>query len=500
MSKKKHQHKAILSDIAKLYRYLNSKTARLASSRFLTYFLLVFFVLQSGWVAFNYTFSPIDEEFHFGIIQVYTDHNWPVIYDQPHSYDTYRDFSGEGSKLFHFLLSYPMRVFELISSDPILHVRILRLINIFFATLGLYLFTRVFSRLKVSRSVNNIMLAIVTTAPVTVWTASAINYENLLILLTALFLYVTVSAVRSVEFSFYDFAKVLMVGALASLVKFTFIPIFLLGTLWLVISKHNTPVDKKFFKPAVEGKHKKWLLTLGVFAALVVTLFMFTQTYGVNTVQYGTPRPDCRATLGLERCLSNGVIQFNEDQLASKHERDPMSIGEYFFNWVSNMFFMSSSITKPPMPVYYTFFVALNILLILLSLVYVRGSRISTELKIITVIALLFLCVVFANNLSLYYEYHAMRALTWRYILIIWPILLVFMLQVIHNSKISKWSPSFILAVVAIFAYTQGGGAMSHLMLLDEGWYWEGGVLKGVGLQLQDLFDPYIAQPQAEWE
>lgn len=495
----------VFGHVLKLLRSSNNITTRLFNSSKFTTIIIFLFVIQAAWVAISYNFSPIDEEFHFGIIKTYTDHLWPVIYNQPLSYDAFRDFAGEGSKLFHFILSFPLRLIELMTPDVILQVKILRLFNIAFVAAGLWLYARLFDVLNVNRALINITYIILTSLPITLWVAGSINYDNFLFLLTALFLFVAVKLYRTKEIKYPHLVALIGIGMAASLVKFTFLPIFILGTLWVVLSKRKTLVNRNFFIQRVDDRNRKEYLhsirdLVVATAFLIPLLFLFSQTYIVNFINYGTPRPECQKTLGVERCLANSVIRTNEGQLATKHERPRDSPGAYFFVWINKMFYSTSNLwgyshQSQPMPIYFTSLVIVILSILFAGIYFMRGADMATEMKVLLFIGITFLAIVFVNNFLLYDKYYVVRAVTFRYIIIVVPIILIPMLFVSQRFYKKYKILATPLAIVGLFILSQGGGVVSHVLSTDDSWHWEGSRTIEVKDYMKEKISPFVKEP-----
>lgn len=475
------------------------------SSSWFTFAVIGLFVLQAAWIALSFRYSLIyDEGFHFGIINVYTDHLWPVIYNQPESYDIYRDFAGEGSKLFHFLMSFPQRIFEAFGLSQVTQVILHRLLNVAMVALGLYFFAKLFDKLKIKRLYTNVALLIFTLLPMSIFVAATINYDNALFLLTPLFITSFIIVIRARHFDIRKILSFLTIGLVASLVKFTFLPIFAifsLMTVIMLIRRYKKTIGVQFRRSLGQLNSAKTVMLTIIFT---VTSFLFIQTYVVNVVQYGTPRPTCQQTLGTERCLANAIIERNERLINSEDTRNVENRAMFSLTW-TKAFLHSSFMTgantdegkrelgfAPPLfqSIFWLFTVA-GVLILVYSW---RSMRFSTEIKLITAVFISYTALIFIQGMSLYYFYSAPVAIQSRYLLIFVPfiIVLIVMASVFVTKKVRFARLPLLFIVLLLF--TQGGGLTTHLLASDESWYWDNGLVEDVNETAKDVIAPLVKE------
>ena len=459
---------------------------RWIGSRKLSYILIGLFILQATFIALLTTYIVFDERFHFGIIEIYTNHWWPVVYNQPTSYDAYRDFAGEGSKLYHFLMSFPLRGIELFTQDQILQLKLLRLTSVGFVAAGLYWFYKLFEMIKIKRAYSNLAMFIFIMIPVVPWVSGAVNYDNFVFMLTPMYFYMMIKIIRSSSIALSDLLIFTTIGLTASLAKFTFIPIFGLAcvvVLYYLATKKTSLPKLAVAKEQLLNSKAKSIVTIAILAVLLV---LFAQTYAFNTIKYGTPRPECQKTLGVERCLKNSVIKANESQKESKDQRPASGLVNYTLDWMEIILTTSSYsaaqpvgvstvTTKQPIPgVYIVQFIVSIIILVLL----IRGiSSKNPEAVIIGAIALLYILFILLTGYTLYEKYHSFRATQARYLL---PQILLSLtiglaqIETLFTTKVQK-RIVVIVSTVLIVAYSQGGGVWTYILNSEPNWYWDRG-------------------------
>ncbi len=120
----------------------------LGSRRFL-WLVVGFFIFEACWIAFSAVYpQAFDEDFHFGLIQVYSHHWLPFLASQPAHANAYGAVARDPSYLYHYLMSFPYRLIALVVHGQVGQVIALRLINIALFASGLLLFRRVLLRTR----------------------------------------------------------------------------------------------------------------------------------------------------------------------------------------------------------------------------------------------------------------------------------------------------------------------------------------------------------------
>lgn len=482
----------------------NSILWRVFNSRRFTLLIILLFVIQALWIALSFTYPMIyDERFHFDIIQIYTNHHWPIIYNQPESYDVARDFSGEGSKLFHFLSSYIQRLLSITSLALPHQIIIHRLINISIVALGMYYFSILFDRLKINRGITNTALLILILLPVFTFMAATINYDNLLFLIVPLYFMSYLSLVdKSSHPTYQKILGFLTLGIIGSLVKFTFLAIFAALSLVLIIK-----VLKRYkITEIIKGKSfwdGKFLTKLSLSLVFILISALFIQTYVVNLVKYQTPRPTCQQTLSKERCMDNSIIQRNEKLLSIRNKAETVTLQDYTYKWLdfynrglyrtgANTVNAGGRVTR------YTPLITRNILFFIsiasvAVLIYAwKGMRLHKELKAISAVGLLYLVLMYMQNVQLYYKYADYVALNTKYLIIFLPVLLVLIVMAYRSITISHTYLRLPILIIVLGILLQGGGVLTHITKSSNNWYWKNETVIETNEKLRRSLDPII--------
>lgn len=495
--------------MTKIYRNLRVRLRKLSlviftllSGKKFFMFTLILFSAQTVWVACSLAYPlPYDEAYHFGITNAYTTQLDPIIENQSKDLDRYRDLGNETSFLYHYLLSFPLRIAQQVFDSPAASVIILRFINISFVIAGLVVFKKLFEEVGMKRLHVNLAIFLLTMIPVFVYLASTINYDNLLFLTASLFMLYALRYLRSAKSDWHNLSLTLIFGLFASLVKFTFLPIFAVVTIaWFVyilgggdLRKFTLSLQKSFKLQSVQ-------FNASVLSFILILLALFSSIYLKNLVVYGTPQPSCLRTLGHERCVANSIIQRSDYVSSTRDERKPVLLADYINIWISTMLSDQSlviykSYRPESLPIIYTALyigAAISIGAILITLREFKWK--SKEMVFLLLIVSTVFASVFIKNLAGYYTNFIPLAIQPRYVFMALPIIII--LGVRGVSKILEGKPilaSFLLVIV-VFALTQGGGALSYVMRSEDSWYWGNDKVISVNHTLKEVLRPVIRE------
>ena len=458
--------------------------AFLDSNLFL-WLVIALFALQALWVAFSFRYPlPYDEDFHFGLIKIYSHRLSPIITNQPTGYDFYRDLFHEGSYLYHYIMSFPYRLIVLFTNVQAKQVLALRVLNIALFGSGLLLFSRLFRKLGVKQYVINVALLLLVLLPMTSLVAATINYDNMLFPLTAIFLGYCVQVILAKEIDWKAYAGVVISGCAASLVQVEFLPVFAIAVVYLTIVSWRR-YGKKFFSKFTTAIKKSHWLTVSIAATLFVIFFsLFAQVYVTDTIRYGTPNPDCGVTMQKSRCMKSPVYSSYQTLLASKDQRSMVSAPHYAHIWLEAMVAFATwsmavntsgkPIQSGPLPlVRLMVFAGLlgGIAILLYAWRYMPKSDASYFLM---TIAAGLTAAVFIQNIAVYHKYHVAATIQARYLLPVLPILMVYIaLAVNFVLRRLYWLKLASLTFVTVAFLQAGGGVSTHILLSQDNWYWQ---------------------------
>ncbi|MEX0934381.1 MAG: hypothetical protein WDZ42_01120, partial [Candidatus Saccharimonadales bacterium] len=271
-----------------------------------TFFWIVIglFLFQALWLVFSAIYPmAFDEAYHFGVIQIYANQWLPFIAEHPESADAFAAMHRYPSYLFHYLLSFPYRLFALFSDNQVAQIIFLRLINVGLLAYTLVLLRKLFIRSGVSSALTHVGLLFFTLIPIVPLLAAHINYDNLLILLVVWMLVLSVDIVKSLQEQVVDTKKLLVLSVVAiftSVVKYAILPILvaiaafiIIYSLWIFrghISKLLT---------ALGGGWKQISSNLKIILPLLLLLStgLVFERYGLNLINHGDITPACDEVL-----------------------------------------------------------------------------------------------------------------------------------------------------------------------------------------------------------
>ena len=310
---------------------LNRLKDVVGSKRFF-YFAVAIFGLQAGWIAVASKFPmAYDETYHLGIIQQYSRKWLPFFAHQPAHASGLGPLTVDPSYLYHYLMSFPYRVFHVITPSLQANVIFLRLIDVVFFAVGFWLFRKVLLEMKLPAAVVNAMLFCIMLLPVVTFLAANINYDSLQFLLLGYAMLLTVRIghqIAAQNVSLHAVGWLILTCCFASLTMYSFLPIFvgIVVCLGLLTILHRKDLTVQAFK--FQGIKTYLMLLL-----LIVGVGLFSYRYGVNVIRYHSPDPQCNQVLSVSYCEGYGPWARNYALAQKPHP--PMDLGRFvLFNRV----------------------------------------------------------------------------------------------------------------------------------------------------------------------
>lgn len=473
--------------------------------------IIVWFIVETLWAAFSLVYPmAFDENYHLGIIQVYASQWSPIIGHQPAGTSYLGELTYLPSFLYHYLMSFPYRLIHLFTSDQTTTVIILRLLDIAMFTGGLVVFKRLLQKLGVSKLITNLSTLMMTFAPSVVLLAAEINYDNMLFLATPIFLIFTLNIVNSLRknqaINFKDLAWLIIVGTLASLVKYPFLPIFaaavvIILVLWLKHKQRRHTWDsiwQSFTKLST-------ILKTTLIVLLVVSVGFFAYRYGTNLVELHDIDPSCDKVLSTNDCSDYGPwirdYTLRESNLANGtviHANSPLFEAAWIWGMIHRLYFSINYTYDNDGPI--------PIQLILVSLIALFGVIFSVAfwrkiwqrapmLWVMLLIVLTYIVSLQYVNYSSYAKLGAFMAINGRYLIPLLPIIFATVamgFSEFFNRVARKHSlrTKAIFTIIVLFLSLFGAGMFSYIIYADSSWYWPNSPLLGFNHWLQTIITP----------
>jgi hypothetical protein len=498
----------------------NRKLVVLLSSRTFFYVILGFFIFEALWFALSAMYPmPFDEDFHFGVIKVYSRHWSPFLTAQPEGADAFGALARDPSYLFHYLMSFPYRLIALFTANEWVQIIFLRLINIALFAWGLVLFRQLLQRAKTSDAFINTAFALFILIPIVPQLAAHINYDNILMPLVAWILLLTFRIIDGLQKQRVDLASLLLfvcVCLFTSVIKYAALPILVTATLFIGgvaflnfrgNSRHFLLKTKESYT-SIGRKTKLALLT-----AAGIGLVLFTQRYVVNMIQYHNPVPDCGKVLTIGQCKQYGPwgrdYSLSQNKPTDFGPNIPWFIDEWWKGMRHRLFFAINgshasytNYTELPVPVR----TAMIILLLGLLATVIWGRQVfrgNVYYVLFLLVITAYIAVLFNDQLNSYKQTGVPVAINGRYLL---PILLP--LAAIMGTAIASGLRQFradaakpYLAIMAILFFLQGGGLITFIVRSDASWYWPNNTVRSVNQAAQRVVSPLTIKgdKSADW-
>lgn len=273
----------------------------IASTKFFIFSIGIFLV-HTIWLALSAYSLPFDEYYHLGIIQFYS-HQWsPFIASQPADMSYVGDMTRLPSYLYHYLMSFPYRILNQIFTNDYWVIVSMRLINIVVVVIGVVLFRKLMLKIGLSRRLTHLSLFVFMLIPMIVYLAAEPNYDNLMFLMTPIFLNYAYELYKH-NFTIKNIVGFVSMACLGSLIKNQFVVFVGLTTLYLVVSLYfNRPKHLVRDIKRDITKSSKYAL-LGTSVILLLSVGLFVERYGVNLAKYQQINVQCQKVQSLESCL-----------------------------------------------------------------------------------------------------------------------------------------------------------------------------------------------------
>lgn len=478
--------------------------AGLRSPQFFAAVLILFFV-EAAWIAVSAAYPMVfDENTHFGIIQLFS-HQWsPLITQQPPDTEWAGALTRDPSYLYHYLLSFPYRLIAHITNDHMIQVIDLRFINILFFGGALILFRRLLLKTRVSPAIVHVTMLFFVLMPVVPLLAGQINYDNLLILVTAIALLQAVTITQKLRDGQLPIARLLalsIVCLLGSLVQYEFLVIFAGLFLWFswqfwISSRRGLKIIPGLF---AGWRNTVWQRKLLLAIPLIVASGLFAQKYGVNLAVYHTPLPACDQVMSREACDGYAPWHRNQQVLLNKpaggvNANPLLYLASWTYRMLIAMFFTSSGGASAQ-----AFYLSINPLPIIFGtalLVLAGGAllllryrqlvfRDYQHMDFLIFIGVFFTFMLWFHNYRDYVSLGEKVAIQGRYIFpVILPLMLIVALafrQLFGHRAHLKLA----MLSVAFLMFLQGGGALSYIVNSNESWYWQNSVVSKLNKSAQ---------------
>lgn len=475
------------------------------SSKYFFGFVLLLFLFQAIWVAFSFRYSMIyDEYYHFGLIEYFSKQLSPWISNQPQVLDIYGALDRQPHLLYHYLLSFPFRITDMLTDSLAIQVIFLRLLNIALFASGLVIFWHLFKEMRVKPVFRNISLLFFVLLPVTPLVAATINYDNFIFPLTALMFLLALRCVAQPTLQWQYFSLLVITGMIGSLSKSAFPPIFAAIFIFVCISLLKKRGKKGKTEFAVSFRRSSTPTKLAIVGIFLVVGFLFVERFAINVFSYGALSPSCTSQMTQDRCLKNH-IEARAKALQESKSGKPAQFPRYASEWNSTMIeglLITGANTNgrvgtkvgSPLPVIYVV-VFLGAIFSTLAITYSFDTlrRLPGFWMIMATVGV-YTASLFYVNYQAYLAYYVPVAIQGRYLLPFLPVIMIFGLLGFHNILGSARYVKLFLLVVVTALYINGAGLVTHIIRSDESWNWDNTVVREINNSARNILQPFVKE------
>jgi len=453
--------------------------------------ILVVFLFEAVWIAISAAYpQAFDENYHFGLIKVFSHYWLPFLTSQPPHADAYGAVARTPSYLYQYLMSFPYRLIELFTKKQIVQVVILRLIDVAMFTYGITLFRKILLRIGSSKLLTNLILILFVLIPIVSQLAAQINYDDLMIPLTAAMILIAfrvVDELRAKKASIWTITLFLGGCLLTSLVKYAFLPIFAGLVLFLLVIlyqnyRHNIGL---FFHQLVNSwKIQSKLAKVIIVFMIIIPLGMFSEMDLVNLAVYHSIQPSCSKVLSVKQCMAYSPWAYNyKNHQQLIHDKTPINFTNpviYIFQWLYWMWYRlffavngpkSHFKNYPPLPLPS---LATFILVIGGTIALIKWRRKIFQKNIyLSMVFVATVCYLIALLAQGYYTYRytdVLENMNGRYLLPVIILGAAIFGQAISRS-FKKQNYKIIAAILILLFFIEGGGVFTFIIRSDSSWY-----------------------------
>ena len=450
-----------------------------------------------------------DEDFHLGIIRIYAHHISPYWGTQPPGSEAFGAITRDPAFLYHWIMSFPYRIVNYFTDDQTLLVLVLRFLNILLFVSCLPLFRRLLEKTGAPRAIIHFCLLFFVLIPVVPLLAAQINYDNMMIPLTALSLLLTVQFTERFKpgrpIDIRLLLTLIITCLVTSLVKYSFLPIFVViviyimvralqclggfGSLWLAFKKGFVRISRRSF------------VALGLTFIVIMTLFI--QRYGVNLIKYHKPVPDCSQVLTIKQCSNYGpwIRDYTNKQIKDNDNIATSAI-DYIGDWFYGMWFRSYFAVDGPATQFQTrgpllipsisviIFSVGGVIALIFTVRRIFKAYNAPVLWFFISATLIYLAALFIDDYVAYVHTAVPVAINGRYLFPVLPIVLLIFALAYNELLRKRHTLKVVLACVIIIATIWGGGALTYILRSNDAWYWNAQPVYDINHAVQHVVGP----------
>lgn len=467
--------------------YHKIKTA--IGSKWFLFGILVFFVLQAGWIAMHSSFPmAFDENYHLGAAQLYA-HQWsPFFSNLAPQTAQFGALATDTSFFYHYLMSFPFRVMDALQVGDIGIVIGLRLIDVLLFASGIYLFALLLKKLGGSKVLINLVLLGFVLLPLTSFLAAQINYDNLLFpLIAGALLLATVLIQKLLATNTIDvrlFFGLLAVCFTASIVKYVFLPVFVaivLVTAVALLQRAYVLRRKPQAKLSLSGTANRTVVAL-LIGVTLISGGLLAWRLGYNLVKYQALNPSCSRVVSVEACMAYPVwARDYQSSLTHVPVRSFVQTKAFIKVWtevvgtelVSVVDVTQGGMKVTPMRLVSTAVIIFVSVAFVAALFYWKSMlRLGWGWSLIGVVTVFYVLALITKNYNDFISYGMAVGIQARYLVPFLIPVIFLAAQLIAGALEDRQHTKAWVSVLVLALIVQGGGVLTYVLRSDSTWYW----------------------------
>jgi hypothetical protein len=244
----------------------------------------------------------------------------------------------------------------------------------------------------------------------------------------------------------------------------------------------------------------RWLLVLVV----VLSLGLFVQRYGVNTVRYHTPIPDCSAVLSVRQCgayspwLRDHDLELHKSSTAGSN---PLTFtADWFYGmWLRSFFAVDGPTTDfatrgplvlPGIGAIVFSATALVATIAVSPRLFRRYNK--PVLWLFTGVIVAYVGALWLNGYQSFLQTGESVAINGRYLFPVLPLLLVLLALGVNTVLGRRQGLKLAVGTVVLTCLIWGGGGLTYILRSNSSWYGQSDPLTGINQTIRQDLGPLI--------
>lgn len=475
----------MLSKLFAASSFINIFLKKLISSKKFFLCIIAFIILQGLWYAFMIKIGLYDEGRHVGFILKYTEQNSPFISEQKPDWDFLGEVTRDGSYLFYYGMSIVAKIGFIFTENVDSVIKFMRMVMIMVFVVGVILYRKCLLEAGSSKWMAHLSLLLLALLPMIAPMPGVVNYDNAVFTLFAILLLITIRILKSSRFELNYLLVFLGIGMFGSVVKYQFLALFIpLAFLILYTYVKKNYLHDVFYSVTTQYKNTKPVTKTLVLIFILTSFGLFVERPVYNILNYGSPTPSCLEFMSRERCSEYFVVE-RDLSLAEQKSPDfnPLSPFDYVLSlWLPSiittlLIIIGSIDTLLVVQLFFYTAIMVGIIAIFVNLKRILRNNI---LRMFFLVSIFYISAIILVNYMAYIKLAAPVATNGRYLLPVLPILIYLAIyslsKTLNNLNLrSVIFSTFILLLPLLLI--QGGGIVTAIVALDEGAYWNDGIL-----------------------